>query len=95
MRAVRAFVTVLIVGALLLLGALIAKTAIDRAGQDGGPGSDGSPSGSASAGAALPVAQAFSFDPKEGCGNCNGGENDNQIPRLIDDDPRTAWGSRS
>ena len=94
MRAVRILVTVLIAGALLLLGALIAKTAIDRAGQDGGSGGNGSPSPSASAGAALPIAQAFSFDPREGCGNCNGEENDEQIPRLIDDDPQTAWRSQ-
>lgn len=91
MRVIRTLVTVVVIGALLLLGALLAKTAIDRAGQGGDGG--GSPSPSAPAGATLQIARAFSFDPEDGCGNCNGEENDAEIPRLTDSDPSTAWSS--
>jgi serine/threonine protein kinase len=94
MRAVRILVTVLVVGALFLLGALLAKTAIDRAGQ-GNDGETGSPSPSVPAGAALTVAQAYSFDPVDGCGNCNGEEHDADIPNLIDSDPGSTWSSFS
>jgi hypothetical protein len=94
MRAVRILVTVLVVGALFLLGALLAKTAIDRAGQ-GEDGATSSPSPSVPAGAALTVAQAYSFDPQDGCDNCSGDENDDDIPNLIDADLDSTWSTQS
>jgi serine/threonine protein kinase len=94
MRAVRILVTVLVVSALFLLGALLAKTAIDHAGQ-GNDGATGPPSPSVPAGTALTVAQAYSFDPVDGCANCNGEEHDEEIPNLIDADPGSTWSSFS
>lgn len=95
MRAVRILVTVLVVSALFLLGALLAKTAIDRAGQDNG-GATGSAPPSVAAGTELRVAQAHSFDPVDGCGTaCTGEENDDEIPNLIDADPDSTWSSAS
>ena len=96
MRAVRILVTVLVVGALFLLGALLAKTALDR-GDEGNNGANGnSPSPSVPAGTALTVAQAYSFDPVDGCGSaCNGNEHDEELPNLIDDDPGSTWSTFS
>lgn len=93
MRAVRILVTVLVVGALFLLGALLAKTALDRRDEGNDGANSNSPSPSVPAGTALTVAQAYSFDPVDGCANCSGDENDEDIPNLIDADPDSTWRS--
>lgn len=89
MRAVRAVVIAVVLGALIMLGVLVAMTAINRETQ-GGNGGTGSPNQSTSAGP-LTVAQAVDYDPEEGCGTCNGEENHDDVGKLIDSDPDTTW----
>jgi len=96
MRAVRILVTVLVVGALFLLGALLAKTALDRTDGGNGGASGNTPSPSVPAGSALTVAQAYSFDPVDGCGDpCNGNEHPEEVQNLIDADPGSTWSTQS
>ncbi|MCI0686760.1 MAG: protein kinase family protein [Sporichthyaceae bacterium] len=90
MRAVRTLVTFVIVGGLLLLGVLLAMTAIDRNGQRGG-GDD--PTTPAATAGPLTVAEAHDYDPEDGCISCDAEERPELIPRLIDGDPETAWSS--
>jgi hypothetical protein len=79
---VPAALIVVVAATLGVVGVLLGRTEVGRSLFD----SVGERDGTAGAEGPLSVAQVASFDPQG-----SGGEHDEELPRLIDDDPATAW----
>jgi hypothetical protein len=97
MRTARRLVSFVVIAGLVLLGALIARQTLDRAsgGSANDEGSNSSPSGATTLGQPVAVESAAGFDPQDGCQTCDGEENDDEAARLFDDDPGSAWTTKT
>jgi hypothetical protein len=97
MRTARRLVSIVVIAGLVLLGALIARQTLDGTNGGGGAnsGNTSSPNASTSLRQPLAIVSASGFDPQRGCGTCDGEENDDEAPRLFDDDADSAWSTKT